>query len=343
MAEKFKKIDKEFLLTDSTVNSYGFRLLTAGYDQAEFRKNPIGYYLHGDPKLTEYTRKDGVLVRWSDFRNDGDKVYAKPNINLNHPRGERTVDEIEAGFLNAASLGHFVVLDMVADGPQVLPEQTGPTITKWYNREASLVDIPGNYNALALFDADGHEINLADFTQKFKTSMKTITLTAAQLTAIGLSADADATLVEATLNNLVAKAKQVDAINQQLAAANTAKETAETKLKDLQASTTKAKVEDLIAKGVEGKKLTVETGNKLKVDYATNPEGLKNLIDALPAYTGVTDMIDNGGSADELKALAAKSYSELDKSGELPRLKAISPETFKAKFKTQFGKDYTGA
>ncbi|WP_315814071.1 hypothetical protein [Paraflavitalea speifideaquila] len=75
------KLNKEFLITDSTVNVYGFRLLTSGYLMDEFKKNPIGYYMH--------KREEGVLVRWEGFRVEGDAVYAKPVINMSHPRGSR--------------------------------------------------------------------------------------------------------------------------------------------------------------------------------------------------------------------------------------------------------------
>ena len=74
MTDKLKKIDKEFLLTDNSVNTYGFRLLTEGYQLNEYKKNPIGYNMH--------LRDAGVLVKWEDFRTEGDAVYAKPVINL---------------------------------------------------------------------------------------------------------------------------------------------------------------------------------------------------------------------------------------------------------------------
>lgn len=99
-----QKIDKEFMLTDSSVNCYGFRLLTSGYMLNEFKRNPIGYFMHD--------RASGILVHWSDFRiENNDKVYAKPSINLSHPRGQRTVDEINNGFLNGASVGHIIMLE----------------------------------------------------------------------------------------------------------------------------------------------------------------------------------------------------------------------------------------
>lgn len=149
-----KTIEKEFVLSDSTVNCYGFRLLTSGYQKPEYERNPIGYYMH--------QRENGVLLRWERINVKGDKITAYPTINLNHPRGEQTVNEVNDGFLNAASVGHIVVLDWSDDPKMKLEGQTGPTITKWYNRECSLVDVPGNNNALGLmYDGDGNAITLA--------------------------------------------------------------------------------------------------------------------------------------------------------------------------------------
>jgi hypothetical protein len=147
-----KKIDKEFVLSDSSVNCYGYRLLTEGYMLAEFAKNPIGYYMHD--------RDAGILVKWERLAKKGDEIIGYPNINEANPRGDRTIDEINAGFLNAASMGHIVPVEFVDDPALRLPGQTGPTITKWYNRECSLVDIPGNYNALQLYDADDNPLNM---------------------------------------------------------------------------------------------------------------------------------------------------------------------------------------
>lgn len=203
---KQKKIEKEFVLTDSSVNCYGFRLLTEGYLIDEYKKNAIGYAMH--------KRDDGVLVRWEDLRVDGDAVYAKPVINLSHPMGPRTVDEIENGFLNAASVGHIVVLETSEEVSLKLDGQTGPTVTKWYNRECSLVDVPGNYNALIkLFDVDENEINLADFTKpKIENKMKKIEFTAAHLAAMKLNAEADDLAVSKAFDDLVAKAAKADGL-----------------------------------------------------------------------------------------------------------------------------------
>ncbi len=152
--EKLKKVEREFMLTDSSVNSYGFRLLTSGYQIEEFKRNPIGYYMHD--------RNLGVIVKWDDLRVDNDAVLGKPVINLSHPRAQQTIDEIENGFLNAASVGHIIVIDY-SDAPEMkVPGQKDVTVTKWYNQECSLVDVPGNMNALSLFDKNENPLKLSD-------------------------------------------------------------------------------------------------------------------------------------------------------------------------------------
>lgn len=313
---KTKKIDKEFVLTDSSLNCYGFRLMTEGYLIDEYKKNPIGYAMH--------RREDGVLVRWEDLRVDGDKVVGKPVINLSHEMGQRTVDEIENGFLNAASVGHIVALEVSEDAKYKLDGQTGPTITKWYNRECSLVDVPGNFNALKqLYDGDEKPINLADFT-KPKITMKEHKFTPAQLQAMNLSADADESLVAKAFNDLVAKAAKADQL--------------QTQLNDLSAKAKGKEVERIIADGQAAGKITNELAAKLKTQYAENPEGLKDLVDAMPAQKAITP--DLGGKGGDGSKFANLSWEELHEKGLLPALKAQDFTMFKAKYKEEFGVEY---
>jgi hypothetical protein len=319
--EKFKKIDREFVLTDDSVNCYGFRLLTEGYLVDEYKKNPIGYAMH--------KRDDGVLVRWEDLRVDGDKVYGKPVINLSHTMGQRTVDEIENGFLNAASVGHIVVLELSEEASLKLDGQTGPTITKWFNRECSLVDVPGNYNALKqLFDSEDKPIqNLSDFSNpKIKTEMEKIFFTPAQLQAMNLSADANDTVVATAFANLVAKAAKAEGL--------------QTQLNDLHAQVSQDKVEGILLAALDAKKITKELSDKLKVDYKNNPDGLKSLVDAIPAYESVTDKLkeENKGNEKRIADLMAKSFDDLMSSGESAELQKLAPEQWKIKLKEIEGK-----
>lgn len=326
---KFKKIDKEYLLTDDSVNCYGFRLLTSGYLIDEYKKNPIGYHMHDRPL--------GVVVRWEDLRVDGDKVYGKPVINLSHPRAQQTIDEIENGFLNAASVGHIVVLEYSTDENEYIPNQTGPTVKKWYNRECSLVDIPGNYNALSqsaldLFDENGNAINLADFTKpkpKPKEEMKQLFLTAAMLSALNLTAESNEEAANKAFSDLLDKAKKVDDLE---ATIQNLKADAEA----VKANTAKEKVTALLAKALDENRITKELSAKLGADYSVNPEGLEMILSAMPVYVPLKEKLKAEGTAEEI---FTKSWDEIYEAGKAEDLKAKDPELFKAKFKEKFGVD----
>lgn len=343
MADKFKKLDKEFQLTDSSVNCYGFRLLTSGYQQSEYEKNPIGYFMH--------ERYSGVALKWTDFRTENDAVFAKPIINLNYYGAEKMISDISNGFLNAASVGHIIILAYTDDDAFKLPGQEGPTVTKWFNRECSIVDIPGNFNSLSLFDEKENPLNLADFSKssnKLFDKMKQVFLSAEQLGKLNLKADtADAAAVDTALNNLVAEAAKVPQLVTDLGAANTkaqtaeaAKKVAEDALSALQKTTVEKEVEAILATALTDKKITVELQTKLKAQYANNPTDLKDLIAAFPAYKSITGAIGTGDKKAE--DLAAKSWDELHKLGKLEALKAANLDAFKVKYKEETGKDYEG-
>lgn len=147
-----EKVEKKFVLGDSSLNSYGFRLLTSGFMIDEFNKNPIGYYMHD--------RLGGVVLRWDNVQIEDDKITGVPVINTSNERGKKTLDEVNNKFLNAASFGSIVAIETSDEPALKLPGQTGATVTKWYARECSLVDIPGNFSAFALFNAKGEAIDL---------------------------------------------------------------------------------------------------------------------------------------------------------------------------------------
>lgn len=336
---KTKKIDREFLITDETVNCYGFRLLTTGFLIDEFKKNPIGYHMHN--------REDGVLVRWDDLRVEGDKVFGKPVINLSNERGEQTATEVEERFLNGASVGHIVALEYSEDPALMLPGQYGPTITKWYCRECSLVDVPGNNNALAaLFDKDGNQINLADFKTKLTNTttlnMKQIILTAEQLAKVpNLKADATADDVLAHVNNLAAEAAKVPQLQTDLQAATDAKKTAEDALAALKGNV----VNDLVDAAVAETRCTKEAGELLKKQYEGKPDDLKALLATMKPYQPVTSQLAATGTDNtELAELSKLSGEELfKKEGAFDRLKELSLPVFKVKYKECFGEEFEEA
>lgn len=313
MSDKFKKIDKEFCITDNTVNVYKYRCLTEGLQLDEVKRNPIGYHMHN--------REKGVVVRWEDFRQDGDKVFAKPVINLSHPEGQTIADQVESGFLNAASVGKIVVLEASNDPKLKLDGQTKPTVTKWFPREISLVDIPGNYNALAnLYDKDDNELNLADLENFNIDIMSKNSIDAAKLlTALNLGDDAAENEALEAIQNLIDKADKADDYKDLI-------DEQKQEIKDLKAESTKKEVKSIIEKGQNDKKLTNELAAKLEADYAENPIGLQDLIDTLPAQVSVTEEIKGGD--EELAKYDGKSWDDLYSSDELETVRTKFPDLY---------------
>lgn len=315
---KQKKIDKEFCITDDSVNVYGYRCLTSGLLVDEVKKNPIGFKMHN--------RDNGVVVRWEDFRIDNDKVYAKPIINLAHPQGETIVSEIENGFLNAASVGKIVVLDYTDLQSLMLPDQTGPTITKWFPREISLVDIPGNYNALAdLFDIDDNELNLSDLKKTKPNNMKKIILTAGFLTALNLSDNSSDEDANGAFQDLIDKSNKIPGLQKDLADKTKALTEKEKELSDLKDSHVAKEVQDLLSKGEADKKLTKEVSAKLGESFKADPKGLKDLIDAMPAQTLITDQL---GDNKDASAFAGKKWDDLYQSDQLESVRIQLPDLY---------------
>lgn len=327
MSDKFKKIDKEFCLTDDSVNVYGYRLLTSGLLMDEVKKNPIGFKMHN--------RDSGVVVRWEDFRLSDDKVYAKPIINLSHPQGATIVAEIENGFLNAASVGRIVCLDASDDKALMLPGQTGLTITEWFPREISLVDIPGNYNALAnLFDINDNELNLADFVKPKNETMSKILLTTLMLTGLNLSDKSSEDDANAAFQDLIDNAKKVPGLEKDLADKATALTAAAKELADLKVAGVAKEVQDLLDKGKADKKLTEEVAKNLAESFVGNPTGLKNLIDAMPAQVLLTEQL--GEDAKNLAAFNGKKWDDLYASNELEAVRTKFPDLYETLRKEKF-------
>ena len=328
MTDKFKKIERQYVLSDSTVNEYGFRLLTSGYQLAAFQKNPIGYYMH--------RREDGIALKWEDLHIADDKILGTPVINLSNGRGEQTCDEAENGFLNAASVGHIVVLEYSTDPAMMLPGQTGPTITKWYNKECSLVDIPGNCNALTkLYDAQENEINLMDLGSVapiIKVSGQNMIKELCDTLRLG--DEADEKVLIATVQNLAAKANNLELENKVLL---NDKYTLQQQLEEINNVRTRFEITALLDRALEDKKVTVALRDKLANDYATNPEGLRSLLSAMPAYRSIAEHLKSKQQDKTEAQWQWDDYEKNDPAGKkLKELRANDPVKYKELFDKKF-------
>lgn len=299
------RINREFCLTDSSLNAYGYRLMTSGLELDRFRP-PVGFLMHD--------RDKGVAVQWVDFRMEGDSLYATPVVN--DTLFPDLAKQIEEGFINAASVGHIVALELSDDPADKLPGQDGPTVKRWFPREVSLVDIPGNYNATGLARLyDESDRLLADLSAPHaQTNPKDMNI--AEI--FPDLAQADDTAIRAYVNDLQQRAERAAAL--------------QTEIDQLRAERANAELNALLDAAVNEHRITAEQRNLMATGYAGRVEELRSLLATFPAKEAVPTPTPTA-----TPSLAGKSWDELDRSGELARLKAESPELFAQKFEQKFG------
>lgn len=294
----YKKIDKEFCLSDDSVNCYGYRMLTSGLQLKRFNP-PIGFLMHN--------REAGVAIRWEDLVIRENCLYGKPAVNVTvFPD---LAKQIEDGFYAAASVGHIVALKITDDDEYKIDGQTGPTVLEWFPREISIVDIPGNYNAIAqLFDEADNLLH--DLTDNLNNMNKNV-IEVGALGLPNLAADATAEQVQEAIRNLIATAQRAENAEKALAA--------------LQEKTNAKEIQSLIDTALAAHKINAASAEKLKADYAQNPDGLRALLDAMPAQQTLADRLKT-----EIPAkYQGKTWAELYKDGSLADIKENYPDLYK--------------
>ncbi len=164
-----------------------------------------------------------------------------------------------------------------------------------------------------------------------------LTVTAELCAQLGITDSATDAAIAAAIIAIAKKAGTVDDIQKKLDTANTAKEKAEKDLTDFNAATVSKDVETILVDALTAKKITKEMKLALAADYATNPAGLKALVDKMPAYQSITGFI--GSKLENVVEANWKweDYEKNDPSGK--KLKALmteNPTQYKALFDERF-------
>lgn len=161
-----------FVLSDESVNSYGFVVLTEGIDTSAFERNPVMLYMHN--------RDGNVIGRWENIRKDGKRLLGDAVFDDSTELAATVKKQVEKGFLRSVSIGIEQIATEELNGVQ--------TVTKCRLIEASIVDIPSNENAVKLFRrTGGYVYNLKELeTDNTPEDLKT-----ALIALFGLEKDAD--------------------------------------------------------------------------------------------------------------------------------------------------------
>lgn len=332
MAKSQNENTHTFILLDESIVSYGFRVLIAGVDISQFKRNPVFLSYHFDDKLpigrcVKVWKEEKQILIDVEF----DEADTDDEV-------QRIIGKVKRGFIKMVSAG---LADLVfSEDPKLMLEgQTLPTIIKCRLREASIVGIGANHNALKLYDSEGvevdlsDEIKLSDFIKPYKQEFQ---MNKELLTALNLSDSANDAAVLAAVVALKDSNRTLGETNTALKAKLDALELADKTAKYAEAVTL---VDAAIASGKINDNAEKTVRKKWLELFDKDHEGTKLQLSSIPDRQPVAEQIDAAKkqNATELADLSAKNWDELDKSGKLIVLKDNYPDVYKEKYKAKFG------
>lgn len=321
-----------FVLHDESVNTYGFRMLTSGANLEEFRKNPVLFLNHKDWELP--------IGRWENIRIEGTRILADAVFDENDEEAIKVRKKVETDFVRMASVGAWPP-EEVCDAPELkLPGQTLPTVTRWTVREASVVTIGANHNALVMYDRQtGKQIDLTDATSVIRLMDINIHSNTENMNENlkGVLKLQDS----ATEAEVVGAVKTLIANNDRLSEENRVLKEEKAEQERIRMEAQRAEGVALVDAAVKDGRIDAAGRNAYLALFDKDFESAKAVLAAIPHRQSVVSQIDaaKGQQQTELSDLASKTWDELDRAGRLVELKDKAPELYREKFKARFGTD----
>jgi hypothetical protein len=326
---------KTFVLHDESVNTYGFRMLTSGADLSEFRKNPVMLLNHCEWSLP--------IGRWENIRIEDGKILADPVFDMKDEKGRQISGKVEGGFIRMASIGAWPPKEMSDDPVLKYPGQTGPTVTRWKVREASIVTIGANHNALAFYDKTGNVveiknseqlIRLVDETTGQTTNNKNDESMKSLLVMLGLADTASEGDAVSSLRGVIANSDRLKAENATLTSRIDTLAKAENEKK-------KNEAVSLVDAAVRDGRVDAKAKDSYLKLFDADFDSAKAALESIPKRQPVAGRIESAKErvVSELGDLQKMGWEELDKAEKLTVLKDQYPDVYREKFKARFGCD----
>ena len=311
---------KEVVISNSSLNSYGFRVLTEGIDMTQYQRNPIVLWMHTRP-FRGTTDEALPLGTMQNLRIDGDKLIGTPVFDESDEFARKIKAKWDNGILKMVSAG-LEIIEQSAD-PKVLVEgQRYATVTRSKLIEVSIVDIGANDDAIVLYNDKHDIINLAQgkgeiFLTPIKNPLNTIEMERKQIAlALGLNEAATEQEVLDTIAQLRKDAQDAVTLRQQ----------AEQQRQEAIATL----VDKAVAEGkftADKKNHFVELGNKV---------GLQSLKDTLELMTPAQRPGSLIKPANSSEGGDYKTLSEVP-ADKLEALRKEQPEQYKTLYIAEYG------
>lgn len=318
---------KTFVLHDESVNTRGFRMLTSGANLEEFIKNPVMLLNHNDWAMP--------IGRWENIRKEDGKILADAVFDEADERAREVSRKVEGNFIRMASIGAWPPEETSDAFDLMIHGQSLPTVTKWTVREASIVTIGSNHNALCFYDRQSKQpISLKDEKDVIRLMDNTNHKTSNKMSIL-------ATLLKlsdgATEADYVSAVQRVISDNDRLKQENvTLKDAVDKAAKERKENEKKQAIVLVDAAVKEGR---IDANGKdtylalFDKDFASASAALA----AIPKRAGVAAQIAGASQTVDLGDWKNKTWEELDKADKLVELRDQYPDLYDQKFEQRFG------
>jgi HK97 family phage prohead protease len=318
---------KTFVLSDESVNSYGFRVLTSGINLERFKKNPLMLWSH----TRSWSDKQDTILPigiWENLRVEDGKLLGDTCFDMDDPFAAKIANKVEKGHIKACSIG-IEVLER-SDAPEhIVFGQTRMTVTRCILNEVSITDIPANANAVSLYDDNGKMIELTaervDCTIGLLNNNQNLNEKNMKLIALALGLSENATEAE-----IMAKVQELQALQAKL----TEKDNEIATLKAAALEADKKTIEKLVNEAITAKKLTADQ----KANFIAIGEkmGVETLQTTLASMNGVVKPTDVLSGVRSTSVNTDKKWADLS-AQERESLREDDRETYVALYEKEYG------
>lgn len=149
----------EVVISTESINSYGTRIVTAGIDIEQYRKNPVLLFMHR--RASSWRDDDAMPIgTMENLRVEDGKLIGTPVFDQDDEFARKVERKWNKKVLRMASPG-IEPIEFSTAPEHIQQGQSRATITKSKLIEVSIVDIGSNDDALQLYHSDGRVLELA--------------------------------------------------------------------------------------------------------------------------------------------------------------------------------------
>nr|DAP73054.1 MAG TPA: prohead serine protease [Caudoviricetes sp.] len=308
---------KRVRISNDSLNSYGFRVLTDGLDVMQYNRNPVLLYMHERGNVIGYVK---------DLKVENNEVTGELMFDCASELSQRCKKQFEFGSLRMVSAG-LEILETSEDTDLLVPGQTRPTITKSKLFEVSVADVGANDDALVLHK-DGKRVTLGrdgecdlPLLNNNNKNQKTEEM---ENKTIALQLGLPETATEAEISAKFAELKQLKEENTSLL-----KEKETLALVNITNLVTQAIAEKRLEE--KDKDQFVELGKKI------GAEELEKTLKAMHPAVKLSSVLGHQGGA----PAGEQKYTKLSEvpADQIATLRADNPEEYKQLYKAEYGID----